>query len=65
MFCELVEKDKSFSIYQKNIRNLATEICKFLNNLSPCNYENHLKAIILPLMILENKTLFETEIPVL
>ena len=36
MFCELVEKDKSFSIYQKNIRNLATEIYKLLNNLSPC-----------------------------
>ena len=39
-FCELVEKDKSFSIFHKNIQSLAIEIYKFLNNLSPCIMKN-------------------------
>ena len=34
--CELLEKDKSFSIHHKNIQNLAIKIYKFFHNLSPC-----------------------------
>ena len=38
-FCELPEKDKSFSIHHKNIQSLVIEI-KFLHNLSPCIMNN-------------------------
>ena len=34
-FCELLEKDESFSVHHKNIQSLAIEIHRFLNNLSP------------------------------
>ena len=43
-FCELLEKDKSFSIHHKNIRILAIEIYMFLPNLSPCIMNNIFKA---------------------
>ena len=43
-FCELLEKDKSFSIYHKNIQSLAIEIYKFLHNLSPCIMNNIFKV---------------------
>ena len=33
--CELLEKDKSFSIHHKKIQSLAIKIYKFLHNLSP------------------------------
>ena len=36
-FCELLEKDKSFSIHHKNIQSLAIEIYKFLYNLFKVN----------------------------
>ena len=35
-FCELLEKDESFSIHHKSIQSLAIEIYKFSHNLSPC-----------------------------
>ena len=34
-FDKLLEKDGSFSIHHRKIQTLATEICKFLNGLSP------------------------------
>ena len=34
-FEELLERDKTFSIYHKNIQSLAIEIYKFVNGLSP------------------------------
>ena len=43
-FCELLEKDKSFSIHHQNIQSLAMEICKFLHNLSPCIMNNIFKV---------------------
>ena len=43
-FCELLEKDKSFSIHHKNIQSLAIKICKFLHNLSPCIMNNIFKV---------------------
>ena len=43
-FCELLEKDKSFSIHHKNIQSLTIEIYKFLHNLSPCVVNNILKV---------------------
>ena len=43
-FCELLEKDKSFSIHHKNIQNLAIEIYMFLHNLSPCIMNNIFKV---------------------
>ena len=39
-FCELLEKDKSFSIYHKGIQSLSIEIFKFLHNLSPSVINN-------------------------
>ena len=42
-FCELLEKDKSFSIHHKNIQSLTIDIYKFLHNLSPCIMNNMLK----------------------
>ena len=41
-FCELLEKDKSFSIHHKSIQSLAIEIYKFLQNLSPCIMNKHI-----------------------
>ena len=43
-FFELVEKDKSFSTHHKNIQSLATEMYKFLHNLSPCIMNNIFKV---------------------
>ena len=43
-FCELLEKDKSFSIHHKNIQNRAIKIYKFLHNLSPCIINNIFKV---------------------
>ena len=43
-FCELPEKDKSFSIHYKNIQSLAIEIYKFLHNLSHCVMNNIFKV---------------------
>lgn len=34
-FSDLVNKDTSFTIHHRNIRNLATELYKFLQGLSP------------------------------
>ena len=34
-FIELLEKDESFSIHQRNLQKLATEMYKIKNNLSP------------------------------
>ena len=34
-FEELLERDKTFSIYHKNIQSLAIEIYKFVNGISP------------------------------
>ena len=33
-FYELLDKDDTFTIHQKNVQNLATEICKYLHGLS-------------------------------
>ena len=35
-FCELLTKDKSFSIHHENIQSLAIKIYKFSHNLPPC-----------------------------
>ena len=43
-FCELLEKQKSFSIHHKNIQSLAIEIYKFLPNASPCAMNNIFKV---------------------
>ena len=43
-FCGLLEKDKSFSIHDKNIPSLAIEIYKFLFNLLPCIMNNIFKV---------------------
>ena len=40
VFRELIEKDKLFSIYHKNIQSLTIKIYKFLHNLSPCIMDN-------------------------
>ena len=34
-FDKLLEKDKSFTIHERNLQRLATEIYKIINNLSP------------------------------
>ena len=44
LFCELLEKDKSFSIHHKLIQSLAIEIHKFLYNLFPCIINNIFKV---------------------
>ena len=43
-FCEILGKDKSFSIYHKNMQNLAIEIYNFLHDLSPCIMNNTFKV---------------------
>ena len=43
-FCELLEKDKSFSSHHKNTQRLAIKIYKFLHNLSPCIMINIFKV---------------------
>ena len=43
-FCELLEKDKSFSSHHKNTQRLAIKIYKFLHNLSPCIMNNIFKV---------------------
>ena len=43
-FCELLEKDKSFSIHYKNIQGLTIKIYKILNNLSPSIMNNIFKV---------------------
>ena len=43
-FCELLEKDKSFSIHHQNIPSLAIEIYKYLHNFSPCIMNNIFKV---------------------
>ena len=55
-FCELIEKDKSFSIHHKNIEGLSIEIY-IMNNIFKVNQT-------IP-MILENETYFKEEIPIL
>ena len=44
LFCELLEKDKSFPIHHKHIQSLAIEIHKFLYNLFPCIINNIFKV---------------------
>ena len=44
LFCELVENDKSFAIYHKNIQSLANEIYKCLHNLSAGIMKNIFKT---------------------
>ena len=34
-FYELLDKDETFKIHQKNVQNLAIEICKHLHGLTP------------------------------
>ena len=34
-FYELLDKDDTFTIHRKNVQNVATEVCKYLNELSP------------------------------
>ena len=34
-FYELLDKDETFTIHQKNVQNLAIEIYKYLHGLSP------------------------------
>ena len=63
-FCELVEKDKSFSICHKNIQSLASF---YIINLFAL-WITSLKSIKLPLIILENEkctSYFKLEIPIL
>ena len=43
-FCELLEKNKSFSIHHKYIQSLAIEIYKLLHNLSHCIMNNIFKV---------------------
>ena len=64
-FCELLEKDKSFSIHHKNIQSLAIEIYKVLHNLSPRIMNNIVNVNQNAVMILENETFFKVEIPIL
>ena len=63
-FCELLGKDKSFSVPRKNIQSLAIEIYKCLHNLPPCIMNNIFK-VKMYFTILENETFFKVEIPVL
>ena len=43
-FCELPEKEKSFSIHHENIQSLAIKIYKFLHNSSLCIMNNIFKV---------------------
>ena len=62
MFCELLEKDKSFSIHHKNIQSLAIEVDKFLHNLSPCIMNNILKISETVLYDLRKRNVFQSRI---
>ena len=62
-FCELLEKDKSFSIHHKNIQSLDIEIFCIIYRLAL--WITYSTSIKLSLMILGNETFFKVEIPVL
>ena len=40
-FDELLKRDKSVSIYEKNLQNLATEIYETKNDLGPKTYKRY------------------------
>ena len=61
VFRELLEKDKLFSIYHKNIQSLALIFLELIS----LHYGEHLNSIKLSLMILEKETYFKVEIPIL
>ena len=65
LFCELLEKDKLFSIHHKNIQSLAIEIYKFYIIYHLVLWITYLKSIKLSLLILGNETFFKVEIQVL
>ena len=59
-FDKLLEKDKSFTIHERNLQRLATEIYKIINNLSP-TFMNELFNDSLNPYDMRKKTIFEVE----
>ena len=43
-FYELLNKDGSFTIHQRNFQSLAIEICKYLHGLSPAKLSEVFKV---------------------
>ena len=58
-FDELLKKDRSFSIHNRNIQSLAIELCKFFHGLSPSIMKNvfHLNTDI-PYMLRSRSELY-------
>ena len=61
--CELLGKDKSFSIHHKNIQSLAIRIYKFLHNLSPYIRNNIFKVNQAVPYDLRNRNVFQSRTP--